>query len=91
MRKLAALFAVLFISGAALAIDIPTDCRVPNQSPGYCCWASLETLGRTHGIPQLYNLVEARKKDPDSMIAYGSGPHVQYVVRPKNYDPSSPT
>jgi len=85
MKKLLALFAVLFLAGTVFAIEIPTNCRVSNQDPGYCCWASLETLGRTHGITELYDLVEARKKDPDGLLAYGSGRNVRYVVQPKNY------
>jgi hypothetical protein len=85
MKKLFAVFAILFLTGAAFAIEIPTNCRVANQDPGYCCWASLETLGRTHDITSLYDLVENRKKDPDNLIAYGSGPTKSYVVHPKNY------
>jgi len=45
-------------------VHIPTKCCVPNQSPGYCAWASLETLGNYLRIKPLYGLMESRKKDP---------------------------
>src|SRR5207244_704733 len=43
---------------APAGVNIPTDCRVPNQPPGRCGWCALETLARHHGIKTLYGLVE---------------------------------
>lgn len=56
------------MSSFAWAIDLDKKDRVPNQSPGYCAWASIETLGRHHHIEPLIDLVEKRKKDPDIYI-----------------------
>lgn len=83
MKKLIALMLVLLAASPAWAIDIDKKNRVPNQDPGYCCWASLETLGRTHGITPLYGLVEARTKESDTHIEDGYGNVL--VVHPKNY------
>ncbi len=59
------LLAVLFFSGHLLACDIPENCRVKNEKPGYCCWACLETMGRFHGIEPLHDLLEKRKEEKD--------------------------
>lgn len=82
MKKVLAVFAaVLLLAAPAFAINIPQKCRVSNRKPGYCAWASLETLGWTHRIKPLYNLVEVRTKDSDSLIPIGDG---VYQVRPRN-------
>jgi hypothetical protein len=82
MKKLvAALAALLVLAAPVFAINIPRKCMVSNRSPGYCVWASLETLGWTHHIKPLYNLTEARTHDPDCLVPIG--PNV-YRVEPKN-------
>lgn len=45
--------------------EISEKNRVRNQKPGYCAWASLETMCRHQQIKAGYDLVEKRKKDPD--------------------------
>jgi len=57
--------ALMFMATSAFAIEIPSNCRIPNESPGYCAWVSLETLGRVHGIKQLKHLFQNRKKSKD--------------------------
>ena len=63
------------------ALDIPTDCRVANIPPGYCCWASLETLGNVHGIASLKGLRDLRTKDNDVFFIASN----IYYVEPRNY------
>src|SRR4051812_16472512 len=78
MRKfILAGLATLMLCVVALAdVQIDTQHRTQNQSPGYCAWACLETLGRNQGIKQLEGLVEARTKDGDvtekRMVQIGS-------------------
>lgn len=59
-----ALFSLPLSSSLAEA-GIPIKYRVKNQWPGYCCWASIETVCRHQGIEAGYNLVEKRKLDND--------------------------
>lgn len=80
MRFLAFLFAVLLAS-PLFGMDIPADCQVANEKPGYCCWVSLEILGKVHGIKQLDSLVESRKKDPDRVFLNSVG---NREIHPKN-------
>jgi hypothetical protein len=42
--------------------NIPPAHHVPNLSPGYCAYASLETLGRWRGYPQLHGLTASQVK-----------------------------
>jgi hypothetical protein len=66
------------------AIDLEKNCRVANQPPGYCAWASLETLGNKHQIEPLYNLVETRKTEPDFILEkIKDGKSIQ-VIQAKN-------
>lgn len=67
---------------SAFAVDIPKDCRVANIPPGYCCWASLETLGKVHKISSFDGLLESRTKENDTIVVYPGGLH---HVEPKNY------
>ena len=63
-KLLAALLAILLsLSSAWADVNVPAEFRIKNQSPGYCMWASLETIGRTLGVKQTEGLVEARKQD----------------------------
>ena len=80
MRRILAVFAVLILSLPCGAIDVAKKNQVANRPPGYCCWASLETLGRHHNIKVLFDLVEKRTNDPDSYIWTWSG----WVFLPKN-------
>lgn len=65
MKKFIFAFCFFFLSPSVWSIELEKKDRTPNQEPGYCAWASLETLGRHHKIEPLYHLVEKRKKDPD--------------------------
>jgi len=66
------LLGVLFLVGSpAWALDIPQEHRVSNRSPGYCCWACLETVGNCHNISALRDLVERRSKEPDVFVWNG--------------------
>lgn len=47
------------------ALEIPTEFRIKNESPGYCTWVSIETIGRVHKIQSVENLFENRKKEKD--------------------------
>lgn len=60
MKFIYSLITLLALAVSAFAVEIPKRHRVPNRDPGYCCWASLETLGRLHGVKALHNLVERR-------------------------------
>ena len=66
-----AVVVVTFVVGRASAIDLPQDARVPNRGP-MCCWSSLETLARTHGIEQLYGLRDDRYAQRPNEPAYDS-------------------
>ena len=56
-----ALLMMVGASWADLAID--SKHRVENVSPGYCSWASIETLARHHDIKPLIGLVQHRVKN----------------------------
>lgn len=67
MRRFA-LSLVFLIFGASSVFseaNIPVKNRVHNQMPGYCAWASLETVCRHQKVKAGYDLVEKRKLDPD--------------------------
>jgi len=81
MRYVLGLILSLALASVAGAWEVSPKNRVANKSPGYCCWACLETLGRTHRIHPLYDLVEKRSKDPDEMVLGPWG----WEVKPKNY------
>lgn len=69
MRFLFAFLATMCISFTAIAeVKIDKNDVVPNKSPGYCAWASIETLARHHKIKRLVGLVEARSKESDVRI-----------------------
>lgn len=59
MRLLIAILA-LTLACPAFAFDIPVEKRVHNQG-NYCTWASIETLGRTHGVEELTGLMQSRR------------------------------
>lgn len=76
--SLLVLFSFFTLAPCGLAeAKIPIKDRVPNQKPGYCAWASLETVCRHQGIKEGYDLVEKRKLDPDVITWCGE-------VLPKN-------
>ncbi len=68
MKRFIFAFCFFFLSSSAWSIELEKKNRIPNQEPGYCAWASLETLGRHQHIEPLFHLVEKRKKDPDIYI-----------------------
>jgi hypothetical protein len=68
MKRFTFAFCFLFLSSSVWSIELEKKDRTPNQAPGYCVWASLETLGHHHKIESLFDLVEKRKKDPDIYI-----------------------
>lgn len=76
----------LLLCSPCLAIDIPKEDVVVNERPGLCMWASLETLGRYHGIKKLYGLKNTRK-NPQTEIwklpEYKNVPY--YFVRAYGY------
>lgn len=78
MKSLAIL--VVLYTTQIFALDIPPSCHVDNQDPGYCAWASLEILGKVHGIHELDNILENRKKDSDTYVLSDN----QWIVHPKN-------
>lgn len=78
--KSLAILCVLFAT-QVFALDIPSKCHVDNQDPGYCAWVSLEILGKVHGIHELNNIVENRKKDVDTYVL---NPYNQWEKHPKN-------
>jgi len=83
MKKTFLAIAILLTSAMSVfAVDIPKDCRVANIPPGYCCWASLETLGKVHKISSLDGLLEARTKEKDTIIGYSGS--IQ-LVEARNY------
>ena len=55
----------LTVSSLLAEVKIAQKNRVPNQQPGYCAWASLETICRHQKVKAGYDLVEKRKLDPD--------------------------
>ena len=67
MKKLIALL-VLLIPSQACSVDIDAKDRVKNQKPGFCAWASLETLGNHHKIKKMNGLLESRKGLPSKWI-----------------------
>lgn len=78
------IFYFIFLSTNLCLIDLEQNCRVANQSPGYCAWASLETLGNKHQIEPLFNLVEKRKNDADFVFnLIKDGKNIE-VVQAKN-------
>jgi len=44
-------------------IDIAKENRVGNFGPGYCCWCSIEMLGKHHSIKKLDNLAKNRSNE----------------------------
>jgi len=59
---------LLLISQFVYGFDVSIKNRVANEKPGYCMWASIETIGRERGIEKLFGLVESRKKDPPDRV-----------------------
>lgn len=80
MRNTIVLFLTLVFSTPLFGIEIPNNCHVSNEKPGYCSWVSLEILGKVHGIKKLNRLVENRKKDSDKIVLKSG----KLVVEPKN-------
>lgn len=81
---------VLLSASQAFSWEVPSRHRVPNRPPGYCAWASLETIGRCHNIGPLVGLVDARSKDPGDWLQtrFGAqffGPHagLEATIGPK--------
>jgi len=67
MKRAVFLLALFFVCTSFVFADIKIEeeHRVENMKPGYCCWASIETLGRKHGIKQLHGLVKRRSQESD--------------------------
>ncbi len=69
MRKFfTSIFLLFFLTISLFAIEVPKSQRIPNRSPGYCAWTSLESLGLYHGIEELKNLTEKRSQEPDRWV-----------------------
>jgi hypothetical protein len=57
---------ILALSASARAeAIIREEDRIANENPGYCLWASVETLARHNHVRALYGLLASRKTDPD--------------------------
>lgn len=69
------IFSLLYLALPALAeVDIPKEHRISNRPPGYCAWASLETLGNHQNISLLKGLVDYRTRLPRNIwVDYGQG------------------
>lgn len=73
MRNITLILLVLaFPLSAHAQLKVVQKLCVKNRSPGYCAWASIETLGNHHKIPQLKNLLELRSKESHIKIWDGS-------------------
>lgn len=81
MKKLLFILLVILFPAISWSIEIDKKDRVPNQAPGYCAWASLETLGRHHSILPLIDLVEKRKKDSDVLVLNRDANGREYYVK----------
>lgn len=81
MRVVFGILCALAFATPLFGFEIPAECHIKNEKPGYCCWVSLEILGKVHGIKQLDNLVENRKKEPDRVFVNSAG---QREIHPKN-------
>lgn len=69
MKKFISLLLLIATPYTLLAdATIPYNCRVPNESPGWCLWAAIATAARAQGIRELYNLKDDRKADPHGYI-----------------------
>lgn len=75
MKKFLISFIALFFIGNSVFADvlIKKENRVRNREPGWCAWVCLETLGKHHRIPKLYNLSIDRMNDPDEIIINSDG------------------
>ena len=73
MRRFLFALTILVLTSSSVLADakIPVYQRIKNQPPGYCCWASIETLCRHQGIKAGYDLLEKRKLDDDYMMPDG--------------------
>lgn len=93
MRRLlagAALLAALLLSAfspvARGEITVPAEGRVPNKSPGYCAWCSLQTLASVladeypddKGLQKARDLVNVRGREPAS-DSYIKGPGGTFI------------
>lgn len=67
----------------------PTN-HVPNLNPGYCGYASLETIGRHRGYPQLHGLTAAQVRHSPGYGATTT-PHLKRICNdrgvPATYQP----
>jgi len=61
--------ALLIFAGAACAIELDEDHRIPNID-GMCAWSSLETLGRANGVKSLHGLRDYRRLHRPTELAY---------------------
>lgn len=85
MHKIIACILFYLLSNISWAIELDRKDRVENQPPGYCSWASLETLGRHNNIQPLIGLVESRKQEADPVILETDASGKQrYVQMPKH-------
>jgi len=56
------LLSLILIAAAYGQVDIDKKNHVANRDGGFCGWASLETLGKHHGIKELAGLTKDRAK-----------------------------
>jgi hypothetical protein len=59
-RFIVVLSLLFFFSQSQAEVKVDPKDHIPNQSPGKCGWASIETLGRTHGYKQLYGITDEK-------------------------------
>lgn len=91
IKYISAIFVALLAS-YSFSVEIPKDVRIKNRPPGICTWASLETIGRLHGIKSLYNLAEAQYKagvypgDEDSIARQLNALGVKFKMQSRGND-----
>lgn len=76
-----ALFLALAVHVTALGVDLPERCRVRNPA-NYCTWASLESLGRLHGVSPLRGLIALRQQRNGG--AFSDGGDMPKVIQQLN-------
>lgn len=81
MHKIITCIIFCLLSNFSWAIDLEKKDRVQNEPPGYCSWASLETLGRHNDIEPLINLVQIRKQEPDPLVLETDAAGKPYYVK----------
>ena len=83
MKTLSALLLFFLTSPVWAEVYIPVKYRIENENPGYCTWASIETVCRHQKVKAGYGLKNARKLDKDFVLPWGE-------VVPKNFGRDEP-